>query len=240
MKYLIKLSYDGSKFYGFQRLKNKPTIQGELEKALELFTHEKVMVKGASRTDRGVHAYMQAAHFELQKEISCVKIKTELERKTSQYIHLISCQKVAPHFQARFQVKRKIYLYRIKIGPHDPFLADYCYQSDSKIEIKKLKKVARILKGAHNFKNFVSGTRNNYDCIIEKIIIKASKNEIEIYFYGVSFYHYMVRNLVGAMLDYERGIVDLTFIQKMLRYPEEDRQLTTAPPEGLYLVRIEY
>lgn len=240
MRYLIKFSYDGSKFYGFQRLQNKPCVQREIEDALKSFTREEVRIKGAGRTDRGVHAYGQCAHFDLDKALDPKKILFELNRKTSSYLHFISCEVVDKDFHARFNVKNKTYLYKINIGEYSPFKADYYLNYRDTINVKKLKEAAKIFKGVHDFRNFVSGERDNYESVVFDIKIKKNSDTINIYFKGKSFYRYMVRNLVGAMLDYNKGKVSLEEIKLMLDKPEIKKQLTTASSEGLYLVEINY
>lgn len=240
MRYLIKFSYDGSKYYGFQRQNDKKCVQKEIEDALQGFTREDVQIKGAGRTDRGVHAYMQCAHFDLEKELEPSKILFELNRKTSPYICFCSCEIVDSSFHARFSVKEKTYLYKINVGEYSPFKTDYYLNYKDKISTKKLKEVASLFKGIHDFRNFVSGERNDYTSIIYDIKIKKKKNEINIIFKGKSFYRYMIRNLVGAMLDYNKGKISLLEIKEMLDNPSKKRQLLTAPSEGLYLVEIKY
>lgn len=240
MRYLIKFSYDGSKFYGFQRLNEKKSVQKEIEDALKSFTREDVKIKGAGRTDRGVHAYMQCAHFDLKKELEPSKILFELNRKTSPYLSFSSCKLVNNDFHARFDVKEKTYVYKINIGEYTPFKADYYLNYKEAISIKKLKEASRIFKGVHDFRNFVSGERNDYICIIYDIKIVKEKNTIFIYFRGKSFYRYMVRNLVGAMLDYNKRKVSLEELKSMLNNPDIKQQLSTAPSEGLYLLDIKY
>lgn len=240
MRYLIKFMYDGSKFFGFQRLNEKNTVQKEIEEALKSFTREQVEIKGAGRTDRGVHAYMQCAHFDLNKEFEPNKIVFELNRKSSDYIRVISCERVNDDFHARFSVKEKTYLYKINIGLDSPFKADYYLNYKDKINISKLKKTARLFKGVHDFRNFVSGTRDNYTSVIYDIKIKKLNDEINIYFRGKSFYRYMVRNLVGAMLDFNKDKISFADLKRMIDEPEEKKQLSTAPSQGLYLMEIKY
>ena len=108
------------------------------------------------------------------------------------------------------------------------------------LNIKEMKKCAKLFIGAHNFKNFVSGTRDNYDCIIYDIDFKVRNNILEIKFTGKSFYRYMVRNLVGAMLDIESKKISLEDIKQALDKPEIEKQFSTALPQGLYLNKIYY
>lgn len=239
MRYLIKFSYDGSKFYGFQRQKDKKSVQKDLEDALKSFTHEDVEIKGAGRTDRGVHAYMQCAHFDLKNNMDVDKLLFLLNRKTSSYLSVSSCEVVSDDFHARFNVEEKTYIYKIKVGSNSPFDVDY-YLFYNNLDLKKLKKIARVFEGVHDFRNFVSGERENYTAIIYSVKVKKDKDIVTLTFRGKSFYRYMVRNLVGAMLDYEKGKVDTKVIKNMLDKPEERKQLSTAPAQGLYLKEIKY
>lgn len=240
MRYLIKIKYDGSKFYGFQKLNDHNTIQKEIEDALKSFTREDVMIKGAGRTDRGVHAVCQCVSFELEKALPTHKIRHEINRKTSKYIYVISCEEVDDDFHARFCVKDKTYLYKINMGEYDPLLADYVYQQYEKIYYRRIKAASKLFVGVHDFTNFVSGQRKSCEAIIYGIKVKKSKNIISIYFKGQSFYTYMVRNMVGAMIDYSNGKTTLSTIKSMLDYPTIKAQLCTAPAEGLYLININY
>lgn len=240
MRYLIKFMYDGSNYYGFQRQKDKINVQSELEDALSFIAKEKIEIKGAGRTDRGVHALMQCAHFDLKLKIATKDLKKAIERNCSKNIKILSCDKVKDKFHARFDVKEKIYMYKINIGSETPFLNDYYYQPKEQISIRKLKQVAKLFLGIHDYKNFVSGCHQNTIGEIKKIIIKKKKKEIYLYFVGKSFYRYMVRNIVGAMLDYNKSKVSVVEIKKMLDEPNLKKQLSTAPSQGLYLYKIKY
>lgn len=240
MKYLIKIAYDGSKFYGFQRLKNKETVQKKIEDALTILDRNPVIIKGAGRTDRGVHASGQYAHFELMKDIPEQNLLFALNKMIHPFIHIISIKKVKEDFHARFSVVKKRYIYQIWTGEFSPFKEDYFFQYNRKIDLKKWKECAELFIGAYNFHNFVSGERENYNAIINKIEIKQNHDMIQILFEGKSFYRYMVRNLVGAIIDYGENRCDLELIQKMLEDDKFIYQLRTAPANGLYLDEIEY
>lgn len=240
MKYLISMEYDGSKFYGFQRLKDKNTIQKKLEDALSVINQEPVVVKGAGRTDRGVHARGQCAHFELKCEIPEDNLLYALNRMLHPFIHILFCKKVKDDFHARFSVLKKKYVYQIWTGSFSPFKNDYYLQYNQKIDIKKLKECAQVFIGGYNFHNFVSGERENYNTIILNIEILQENDIVYITMEGKSFYRYMVRNIVGAMLDYNEGRCDLSLIKKMLEDENFDYQLRTVLANGLYLEKVDY
>lgn len=240
MRYLVKVAYDGSKFYGFQRLNDLPTVQKEIEKSLKKIFKKDVLIKGAGRTDKGVHALGQCFHFDVDYEIALNNLKKAIQRYLSNYILIKECWVVDENFHARFSVRKKQYVYKINCGDFSPLNEDYYLQTKFNINVKKLKQVSKLFLGQHDFKNFVSGENGNTVSIIYDIKIKRKGKIINIVFAGKSFYKYMVRNLVGAMLDYNKGKVDLNDIKKMLDYPENSKQLSTAPAKGLYLEKIYY
>ncbi len=240
MNYLISIKYDGSKFYGFQRLKDKETVQKKLEEALTIINKKEVAIKGAGRTDRGVHANDQKASFHLDVNIDETHLQSALNSLIEPYIHITNIKIVTDNFHARFNTTKKEYIYKIYLGEYNPLLYDYYYEPNYKIDIKAMKKCAKTFIGIHNFKNFVSGTRDNYNCIIYNISFKKTKNVLEIKFTGKSFYRYMVRNLVGTMLDVSNKRVTLEDVKEALTNPNIQKQFTTASPRGLYLNKIYY
>ncbi len=240
MRYLISLSYDGSQFYGFQRLKNHDTVQKKLEEALTILNKKEVTIKGAGRTDRGVHALDQKASFDLDIAIAPANLQKALNSLVAPYIYITNVETVDSSFHARFAKQKKVYTYKINIGEFDPLLSNYTYEPNYKLDIPAMKKCAKLFLGVHNFKNFVSGTRPNYDCLIYSIDFSIANNILEIKFTGKSFYRYMIRNLVGAMLDVSTKKVSLGDIKTALESPNIKKQFRTAIPNGLYLTKISY
>lgn len=240
MKYLISIEYDGSKFYGFQRLNEKPTIQNSIEEALSIINKSPVEIKGAGRTDRGVHAKNQKASFDLSINIDEEHLKMALNSLIKPYIYVTDVKIVDNDFHARFNVVKKEYIYKINIGEYNPLKVDYELQINRELNIEKMMSVANIFLGIHEFNNFVAGDRDNYECIIYDIEFELKEKLLEIKFIGKSFYRYMVRNLVGAMLDVEKEKNTLEDIKYALDNPNIDKRFSTAIPNGLYLNKIEY
>lgn len=239
MYYLIRIAYDGSKFYGFQRLNNKKSVQKVIEDALTTINKKEVVVKGAGRTDRGVHALDQCVSFRLDVSLSNEGLRKALNSLVEPYIYVKEVIEVDKDFHARFNVNKKQYLYKINLGEFNPLFSDYVYQSKYKLDIEKMKEVSKLYIGVHDFTNFVSGERDNSECIIYNISFDIKDKILEIRFEGKSFYRYMVRNLVGMMIEVGRGKNDITKVKEML-----DNNTTifgfTAPACGLYLEKIEY
>lgn len=239
MRYLASIQYDGSNFFGFQRLKSNRSVQLELEKVLKKINKKEVLVKGAGRTDRGVHAKAQMCHFDLDINISITGLKSAMNSMLPSDIYVNDIRVVDSDFHARFLVKKKIYTYVINVSEYDAINDKFLYNYCKKLNIKILKKAVKILIGKHSYKAFVSGNRDNYDSQIYDIKIKKLNNKIFISFVGTSFYRYMVRNLVGALIAVSEGKLGLDDLIYMITTGEK-KSYMTVPSNGLYLDNIEY
>lgn len=239
MNYVIKIAYDGSKFFGFQRLNEELSVQKVLEEALSKINKKEVLVKGAGRTDRGVHAHGQCVSFKLDINIDTYGLKEALNSLVKPYIYVIDVKEVDEDFHARFNVLKKEYIYKINFGEYDPCLNDYMYQPEYKLDIDKIKEVSKLFLGVHDFHNFVSGERDNTECVVFDIKFEMKDNVLNIIFIGKSFYRYMVRNMVGAMIDVARGNKDIDYIKNALE-SKDNISIYTAPACGLYLESVEY
>lgn len=239
MNYVITISYDGSKFFGFQRLNENLSVQKTLEEALTKINKQSVEIKGAGRTDRGVHAYGQCVSFKLNINITEEGLRYALNSLIKPYIYVKEVKVIDENFHARFSVVKKKYIYKINLGEYNPLFADYVYQCEYDLDIDKMKEVANLYVGIHDFHNFVSGKRDDYTCIIYDIRFIHDGDILNIEFEGKSFYRYMVRNLVGMMIEVGRGKSDISKVVKMLN---SDSEITgyTASSCGLYLEKVEY
>lgn len=235
MKVLLVISYDGSKFHGFQRQKNVRNVQGYLEESLSNILEEKVIVKGAGRTDAGVHAYCQVVHFDTDKNI--IGLKHKLNN------HLIDMRvkklkKVKNNFHARHSVKNKIYLYKVDLSNSKD--TNYYLRVNNKLNIKKMKDASKLFLGTHDFENFVAGFRDNYISTIISIKIYKIGKTLYFKFKGYGFYRYMVRNMVGSLLEVGKDKIEKNVIESMLSDKNDKRRLPTSSPNGLYLYKINY
>lgn len=239
MRYLIRFSYDGTLFHGFQRQNDVKNVQGTLEYILSQYFKENIVVKGSGRTDAGVHAKGQCAHFDVDKLLKkgdIEKINEMLKRE----IVIKSYKKVSDDFHARHSVKKKTYVYKINNGEFRDDYVGYYYQVRYMYDMKLMKKACKILEGCHDYHNFVSGKRDNYETYIYKIKIEKKNDIITFKFEGTGFYRYMVRHLVGAILDVGRGKVSLEELGKMVNDINYDRNLSVVPADGLTLEKIMY
>ena len=239
MRYLIKFSYDGTKFHGFQRQNNVKNVQGLLETVLSNYLKETIVIKGAGRTDAGVHAVCQCAHFYTNKILTKKDIKL-INDKLNGDIIINNLKEVPDTFHARYSVLEKTYLYKINVGKYDKEKDGYYYQIKYDLDIKLMQEACKVFIGTHDFHNFVSGKRDDYTSTIFNIKLKKKKDIILIEFIGIGFYRYMVRHLVGAILDVGKKRVSIDTLRDMLDNPSVDKQLSVAPSEGLYLIKIKY
>ena len=237
MRYLMELSYDGSKFYGFQRQNNLRSVQKDIEEVLSKFFNSDIQIKGAGRTDRGVHAKGQRAHFDFDKRVNLTELKKYINSNVSD-LKVKNIKIVPEDIHSRFSVKKKHYSYKITFDK-SKYNSDYAYYQNN-LDVKLMKESSKQFIGIHNFQNFVSGTRDNYECIIYKILFKRGFNSLTIHFYGKSFYRYMVRNMVGALIDVGKHKVKSSRITELLNMEKTDKMLSTAPAKGLTLEKIYY
>ena len=239
MRYLIKFGYDGTKFHGFQRQNDVKNVQGTLEHVLSDVLESDIVIKGAGRTDAGVHAITQCAHFDVDRKIKKEDINI-INRLLNGEIKIKKWQVVNSNFHARHDVKRKKYVYKLNIGEFDKDKEGYYYQIKYKLDFSLMKRVMKLYVGTHDFRNFVSGPRIDYTTTIYKTRIKRNGNIILFEFVGIGFYRYMVRHLVGAILDVGRGKAKVVDVERMLENPLIIKSLSVVPADGLYLVDIKY
>ena len=142
MRYFITFSYDGSKFKGYQKQPKGRTVQGEIEKVLKKINSNKdISISASGRTDAGVHAYNQKAHFDMDKTIDLDKLKNSLNGLLPKDIYVKNVEIVDDNFHARFNVKAKEYIYKINMGEYDPIKKDYVYQYNKKLDVVEMERL---------------------------------------------------------------------------------------------------
>lgn len=246
MRYFIKFSYDGSKYNGYQKQPRTKTIQGELEKALKQINSNAVVSLVASgRTDAGVHAYNQCAHFDMQTEITCTKLKQALNSLTPDDIYVKNVYEVEDDFHARFNVKAKEYIYKINMGSYNPIEKDYVFQYNKKLDIPEMERALKYIEGTHDFKAFVKVDDEKDDYvrkIVQTSLIRDIKNVnlITISILGTGFMRYMVRNIVGMLIEIGEGKHKSEDIISILDSKDRKQAGICAPACGLYLKDVFY
>ncbi len=243
MRFLIKFSYDGTNFIGFQRQPNKRTIQGEMEEALtKINNNKKVTITATGRTDKKVHALTQYAHADIDVKINENKLRRAMNTFLPDDIHVISTTIVDKDFNARYMVKEKTYKYLINLGEYNPIERFYVYQYNHELDIERIKECAKVFLGEHDFRAFVTENKEKLNCVRTIFNVEVSlKDEIlEIKFTGNGFLKYQVRNMVGILIRAGENKITKEDIEKILESKDRTKSGKTAPAEGLYLVDIKY
>jgi tRNA pseudouridine38-40 synthase len=242
MKYLIRFSYDGSKFNGYATQKTHDTVQDKLEDALTTITGKHTRVYASGRTDCGVHALEQSAHFNIDTHITLKSLKKALNGLIKPYIYIKGINTCDDDFHARFSVKNKIYEYRINVGKYNPLEVDYTYQYNQYLDINLMIEASKYLIGEHNFKSFTKSDdiKDSYVRTIYDISIKKVDSILKIRFNGNGFMRYQVRNMVGTLIEVGNGKREPSDIKIILEKEDRSKAGKTAPACGLYLVKVNY
>ncbi|MDD3341337.1 MAG: tRNA pseudouridine(38-40) synthase TruA [Bacilli bacterium] len=246
MRYLITFSYDGSKYSGYQKQPKMKTVQGELEKALKtLNDNTKVVLNASGRTDAGVHALNQKAHFDLQIKITPEKLQKALNSMIPDTIYIKKAEIVDDSFHARFDVVAKEYVYKINLGEYNPIEKDYILQYNKPLDVVEMERALKYLEGTHNFRSFVKidEEKESYErTLVSANLIRDVKhvNTLTLSFLGTGFMRYMVRNIVGTLIEIGEGKRKSEDMIPILK--EENRMYAgkTALPNGLYLKDVFY
>ena len=234
---LLTIEYDGTFYSGWQKQPNMRTIQGEIEEAIFKSTGEKVEVFGSGRTDAGVHAYNQTAPVPVEK------LPYILNNVLPKDINIKSAKEVEENFHARFSIKKKIYLYKIyNNNQKNVFLANSAAWIKNPLDLTKMKEVALLLKGKHNFKGFCSAntSASDFEREIFDIEIERENDFVFVTISGSGFLYNMVRIIVGTMVDYSSGKITYEQIKKALEEGERSCAGQTMPACGLYLKETIY
>lgn len=244
----MTFSYDGSNFKGYQKQIKERTIQSELEKALTKINGDiEVKVCASGRTDAGVHAYNQKAHFDIDKEIEEEKLKHKLNSLLPDDIYVRGLVKVKNDFHARFDVKAKEYIYKINLGQYNPIERNYIFQFNKRLDIPEMERALKYLEGEHCFKAFTKNDRDEEKedyvrNIIQATLVRDTKNinKITICLLGNGFLRYMVRNIVGLLIDVGTGKIKSEDVIEILASEDRTKAGICAPACGLYLNDVYY
>ena len=238
--YKLIISYDGTDFHGFQIQKEKKTVQGEFQKALELFT-EKYELNYSGRTDAGVHAKGQVINIKTELVIND-KIINSLNKILGSKISINSFKTINDSFHARYDPFERTYKYFVSdIKQQYPYLSSQSYIYPRKLDIKKLNYVSQLFVGEHNFLAFSKHDVNkNSDRKIYKSRWTRNRDFFEYTITGNSFLRNMVRNIVGVQIAYCEDKLSYEEISINLDNPKKGRLNFIAPPHGLVLWNVKY
>lgn len=239
----ITISYNGSRFFGWQKQQGKRTVQGVLEDAIFSLTGTRVDVEGSGRTDRGVHALGQVANFFLETPMPCQNLRRALNNLLPNDVQITKVQLADENFHARFCAKKKTYKYVVQVGGQkNAVLADTLAFYPYAVDLSKMQQAAQLFVGTHNFHGFCSAqtSAKTFERQIYSLTIRKRGRIFTFSVCGNGFLYNMVRIIVGTLLDVGRGQLNLQDVQNALQNGNRQQSGTTMPPNGLYLVRVEY
>ena len=202
---LLSIEYDGTAYSGWQKQPNQRTVQGEIENAILRSIGEEVEIFGSGRTDAGVHAINQSAHFDLKAPVPISKLADVLNNALPADIAIKRACEVDAEFHARFSIKRKIYQYRIYNSVQkEVFLANRAAWIRKPLDVDKMNEAARLLIGSHDFKGFCSANTcvNDFVRTIYDLQVEREGDFVYITVSGSGFLYNMVRIISGTLVDY--------------------------------------
>ncbi len=240
----LVIEYDGKDFNGWQKQPTKLNIQGEIERAIKQITGEEVDLTASGRTDAGVHALGQVANFKTNSNIPIEKIPIALNSNLKKSIVIKSAEEVEERFHSRLNCKRKTYRYIINNSKYGTAIyRNLETHIPMKLDIQKMQEAVKYFEGEHNFKAFkASGTssKSSVRTIYKAEVIDAGNEKIYIELTGNGFLYNMVRIISGTLVEVGLGKIKPSEIQTIIESQKRENAGKTLPPQGLYLVNVEY
>jgi tRNA pseudouridine38-40 synthase len=246
----LTIAYDGADFHGWQLQPGLPTIQGALHDAIRQIAQEPITIHGASRTDAGVHALGQVAHFKTHSTLDAPEIQRGLNALLPPTVRVVAAQEVGQDFHARWLAQGKTYRYRIYRGEVlPPFDYRRAFHYPWPLDEAAMSAAARQFEGQHDFTSFAASTGSEEDdkdhdmqrvIHSSEIVREPQSDEIAYVVRGRSFLRYMVRKIVGTLIEVGKGRLSSTDIPEIFAARDRSRSGPTVPSEGLYLVALEY
>jgi tRNA pseudouridine38-40 synthase len=241
--YRVVVQFDGTEYYGWQFQRPEyPTIQAELIRVLKIIAKKQVLVTGSSRTDAGVHSSGLTANFLLPVAIEAESLKRALNSLLPKDIRIVECQLMDKAFNARFGAHSKTYVYRIFTGQvQSPFSQRFALHIPFPLDVKAMRQAARHFVGSKDFSSFTSdepGKKRMRE--VDMFKMQVRNEEITFTVRGKSFLRYMVRNMVGTLIDVGKGKFRPDEIPDIFAAKDRRRAGQTAPAKGLTLEKVEY
>lgn len=228
---------------GWQKQPNKLNIQGEIERAIEQITGEKIELIGSGRTDAGVHAIAQTANFKTQSKLPLEKFPVAINSKLKKSIRIKEAQEMEENFHSRYHCKQKTYCYIINNSKEGSAIyRNLEYHMPIKLDIKSMKKAAKYFEGEHDFKGFKASGTSNKNSIrkIYKAEVIEEGERIKIRLTGNGFLYNMVRIIAGTLLEVGTKKIEPEEIPNIINSKNRTKAGKTLPPYGLYLEKVEY
>lgn len=239
----LTIEYDGKSFNGWQKQPNKLNIQGEIERAIEELTGEKINLIASGRTDAGVHALGQIANFKTESNIPIDKFAIAINSKFKKSIVIKNAEEVDERFHSRYSVKEKTYRYTINNSKYGTALyRDMEYHFPIKLNVEKMKEGIKYFEGEHDFSAFkASGTSSKSSVRkIYKTKLYEANDRIYIELTGNGFLYNMIRIIAGTLVDVGLEKIKPEDIKEIIESKDRKKAGKTLPPQGLCLIEVKY
>lgn len=245
-RYQLTTAYDGTAYSGWQVQPTGVSIQSLIQKALSTALRTPTSLTGSGRTDAGVHARGQTAHFDAATPIDRRRLRLSLNALLPSDIRVLEIEERDPDFHARYSAKSKIYHYHLHLEPViDPFVRLYRCHVRGKCDIKRIEEATAHFTGTRDFLSFAneqhkgSASKNSVRTLVRLDVI-PQKGGVRLEFEGDGFLYKMVRNITGTLLDIGRGKISKEKIEEIFAAKDRRRAASAAPPEGLFLMKVRY
>lgn len=243
-RYKLTIEYDGGPFVGWQRQKNGRSVQEAIEEAIAAFSRERVTVKGAGRTDAGVHALAQVAHLDLARAWPADTVRDAVNAHLRpEPVSILSVEPVPDEFDARFSASKRHYLYRI-VDRRAPLALDRdrVWHVPARLDADAMQMAAQSLVGKHDFTTFRAAECQARSPVrtLDRIDVSRRGSEIEVCASARSFLHNQVRSMVGSLKKVGEGRWPVAEVAVALAARDRARSGPVAPAHGLYLLAVDY
>ncbi len=243
MRYKVTVAYDGSNYFGWQSQKDVVNIQDVIEEALEIIHKKPVRITGSGRTDRGVHAKGQVFHFDTDLKIAEENWVKAFNANLPRDIHVLKVEKAKDDFHARFDVTGKQYDYYLNMGEYDLFERDHVTQLNQMLDVKAMRDASKLFLGTHDFSSFSANSfEETPDQVrtIRSLTIEQSGETLCFSFVGDGFMRYMVRMLVGVLIEIGLHKITKDDAERILNERSKTAHRYKADSAGLYLIKVDY
>jgi tRNA pseudouridine38-40 synthase len=237
------VAYDGTGFNGWQSQEGGNTVQDRIEARLRAIFGEAIRIQGSGRTDAGVHALAQVFHFDAPWRHGGEKLRKALQTGLPRSILIKSVRTARPDFHARFSAKGKLYRYHVHLGEADPFEVNYCWPLGRDLDWPAVQAAAKLLRGRHDFWAFSGENDRSYETTVRhlrRLDVQRRGRRVTFTFEADGFLYKMARSLAGALVYVGLGKLRPADVAALLKTRRRINEVVTAPPQGLFLVRVLY
>lgn len=240
----LTLQFDGTRYHGWQTQKREPTVQKTVQDALARILNRPVVLHGAGRTDAGVHALRQTAHFKTDATITLARLKKGLNSVLPTDIAVVEIAEVDPSFHARYSARSRCYRYFIwNCADRSPFYSAYAWHIPHRLDLAAMRAAARMLVGVHDFGAFQASDPKKVHAVRQVLSVRLKKTGRHLIVFEIranAFLKHMVRSIVGTLMEVGKGKRSVEEFKKILERRDRTAAGVTAPPHGLFLTDVEY